>query len=254
MTRVFSFLFALLIVSACSGISDVQSDSKPVSHSVWDSLLKKHVNDKGMVDYKGMMRDSTELKKYLDLLSKNHPNEKNWSKDERLAYWINAYNAFTVKLIIDYYPVESIKDIGSSINIPFVSTPWDIKFIKIEGEKYDLNNIEHGIIRKEFDEPRIHFALVCAAMSCPRLRNEAYVASRLDKQLEEETTYFFNNPEKNKITADKVQLSKLLDWYWGDFKNTAESRVEYVNRYSKSKANADATVEFLDYSWKLNKQ
>lgn len=225
-----------------------------MSHSTWDALLKKHVDDQGMVNYKGMMRDSTELKKYLNLLSKNHPNEKNWTKEERLAYWINAYNAFTVKLIINHYPVESIKDIGSSINIPFVSTPWDIKFIQIEGETYDLNNLEHGIIRKEFEEPRIHFALVCAAMSCPRLRNEAFTAEKLDAQLEAEATYFFNNPKKNKISADRVQLSKLLDWYWGDFKGTAKSRVEYVNRYSKTKANADAKVEYVDYSWKLNEQ
>jgi hypothetical protein len=254
MSRILSFIFSILLVAACSGVADVQSDSKPVSHSIWDSLLKKHVDDRGMVDYKGMMKDSTELKNYLNLLSKNHPNEKNWSSEERLAYWINAYNAFTVKLILDYYPVESIKDIGSSINIPFVSTPWDIKFIEIEGEEYDLNNLEHGIIRKEFNEPRIHFALVCAAMSCPKLRNEAYTAKDLGAQLEEEATYFFNNEEKNKISADKVQLSKLLDWYWGDFKDTAKSRVEYVNRYSKTKANADAKVEYLDYSWKLNEQ
>jgi hypothetical protein len=252
MTRFLSLLFSVLLVTACSGAGNVQSDSKPVSHTTWDILLKKHVDETGMVNYQGMIKDSLELNKYLDLLSKNHPNEKNWSKDDRLAYWINAYNAFTVRLIIRNYPVESIKDIAGGI--PFINTPWDIKFIQIEGETYDLNNLEHGIIRKEFSEPRIHFALVCAAMSCPRLRNEAFTAEKLDAQLEAEATYFFNNPKKNKITADELELSKLLDWYWGDFKDTAENRVEYVNRYSKVKANANAKVDYLDYSWKLNEQ
>ncbi|HKL40494.1 MAG TPA: DUF547 domain-containing protein, partial [Cryomorphaceae bacterium] len=144
MTRFLSFLISIFLVAACSGVGDVQSDSKPVSHSTWDSLLKKHVNDQGMVDYKGFINDSTKLNRYLDLLENNHPNEKNWTRDERLAYWINAYNAFTIKLVTKHYPVESIKDIGSSINIPFVSTPWDIKFIEIEGKEYDLNNLEHG--------------------------------------------------------------------------------------------------------------
>lgn len=253
MTRFFSLLFSVLMVAACSGIGNVQSDSKPVSHSGWDSLLKKHVNNDGMVDYKGMMADSTELKEYLNLLSNNHPNESNWTKDERLAYWINAYNAFTVKLIIDYYPVESIKDIGSSINIPFVSTPWDIKFIEIEGEEYDLNNLEHGIIREEFEEPRIHFALVCAAMSCPKLRNEAYTADKLDAQLEDEAKDFFNS-EKNKISPDKATLSKLMKWYSGDFEEVAPSVIAYVNRYSDTKINEDAEIDYMDYSWKLNEQ
>lgn len=252
MTRLFSFLFAILLVTACSGIGDVKSDSQPVSHDTWDMLLNKHVDETGMVNYKGMIGDSLELNKYLDLLSKNHPNKENWSEDERLAYWINAYNAFTVRLIIRNYPVESIKDIAGGI--PFINTPWDIKFIQIEGETYDLNNLEHGIIRKEFSEPRIHFALVCAAVSCPRLRNEAFTPEKLDAQLEAEAVYFFNNPKKNKISADQLELSKLLDWYWGDFKDIAANRVEYVNRYSKVRAKPSADVDFLDYSWELNEQ
>lgn len=246
-------LLALLILTYTISCATIPvSDSKPISHQNWTELLGKHVNAKGMVDYKGMIADSTALNTYLDLLSANHPNEKNWSKGERLAYWINAYNAFTVQLIIRNYPVESIKDIAGGI--PFVNTPWDVKFIKIEGETYDLNNIEHGIIRKEFNEPRIHFALVCAAVSCPKLRNEAYTAQRLDEQLEDEARYFFNNPEKNTITKDKITVSKLLKWYWGDFSDVAEDRISYVNKYSKTKANSDAEVDFMDYNWALNEQ
>jgi len=250
MKNIFLVLFIAVYTISCASVP--ASDSKPITHEKWSRLLKKHVDKKGLVDYKGMIADSTELNAYLELLSANHPNEKNWSKDERLAYWINAYNAFTVKLIIRNYPVESIKDIAGGI--PFVNTPWDVKFIKIEGEEYDLNKIEHGIIRKDFKEPRIHFALVCAAVSCPKLRNEAYTAARLDEQLEDETRYFFNNPEKNIISKNKITVSKLLKWYWGDFSDVAEDRVSYVNRYSKTKANSDVEVDYMDYNWALNEQ
>ena len=252
MLKYISLSLSLLIFSACIGIDDITSDSSPISHDIWDALLQKHVDNTGLVNYRGFIRDSLEFNSYLNLLSKNHPNKENWSEDEELAYWINTYNAFTVKLIIDYYPVKSIKDIAGSIL--FINSPWDLKFIEIEGETYDLNNIEHGIIREKFSEPRIHFALVCAAVSCPRLRNKAFTAERLDQQLEEEAKYFFNNPAKNKISADKLELSKLLSWYWGDFKDVASSRAEYVNRYSKVKANPDAKVDYLEYSWELNEK
>lgn len=228
------------------------SDSKPVSHEKYDQLLKKHVNDKGMVNYEGFIADSTALNSYLDILSANHPNNENWSRDEALAYWINAYNAFTIQLIIRNYPVESIKDIAGGI--PFINTPWDVKFIQIEDENYDLNNIEHGIIRKEFSEPRIHFVLVCAAISCPKLRNEAYTPEKLDAQLEDQTRSFFNNPEKNQVTKDKIVVSKLLKWYWGDFSDVAEDRVSYVNRYASTQVNSDAEVDYMEYNWALNEQ
>jgi len=254
MVRFLFILLTILISTSCSGVNEVHSESKPISHAKWDALLKKHVDGSGMVDYKGFRADSAELNGYLDLLRKHHPNEENWSEDERLAYWINAYNAFTIKLILEHYPVESIKDIGSTISIPFVNSPWDIKFIEIEGEEYDLNNIEHGIIRKEFDEPRIHFALVCAAISCPKLRNEAFVANRLDEQLDDQTRDFFNNPEKNKIASDRVVLSKLMKWYAGDFKSGSPSVIAFINKYSSTQIKDDTEIDYMDYNWKLNEQ
>ena len=120
--------------------------------------MQDHVDDEGWVNYNGFIQDSLKLDNYLTLISNNHPNNKNWSKEERFAYWINAYNAFTVKLIVDNYPTESIKDVKSGL--PFVNSVWDIKFINIEGNEYDLNNIEHGIIRPKFNDPRAHFAAV----------------------------------------------------------------------------------------------
>lgn len=224
-----------------------------VSHAIFDGLLKKHVDEKGMVDYKGLKKDEKDLKRYLDLLSKNAP-QSNWSKDEQLAFWINAYNAYTLQLVLEHYPVKSIKDIGSSIKIPFVNTPWDIKFITIGGKKYDLNNIEHGIIRKQFNDPRIHFALVCAAMSCPPLRAEAYTGAQLDKQLDDQGRRFLNDPSKNVVSGQKASLSKILDWYGMDFRKNGQSVESWVNRYASTKLAPKASISYMTYNWDLNEQ
>ncbi|MBD2724412.1 DUF547 domain-containing protein [Hymenobacter armeniacus] len=224
-----------------------------VDHSAFDKLLKKHVNDKGLVDYKGFKADEKTFNQYLDLLSKNKPSSS-WCKQEQMAYWINAYNAYTIRLILDHYPVESIKDIGSKIKIPFVTTPWAIKFFSIGGEKMSLDNIEHGTLRKKYDDPRIHFALVCASMSCPRLRNEAYTAAKLDSQLDDQGRDFLNNPAKNKIGKGSAQLSKYFDWYKGDWTKNGQSVAKWVNKYSTTKMDEKTPVSYLDYNWKLNQQ
>jgi hypothetical protein len=247
------YAFSMLLLVACSstkGITISASPPSPVSHEQWDALLKKHVDNNGNVNYKGFVADSVKLNDYLDLLSKNPANES-WGKDERLAYWINAYNAFTVKLIVSGYPVKSIKELGGSIYK--VNTPWDIKFIKIGDEKYDLNNIEHGIIRKKFNEPRIHFAVNCASESCPRLRNEAYTADKLERQLTDQAKYFINNPKKNDLSSStQPKLSKIFKWFSGDFKKGDKSVIDFINRYASKKLDAKAKPEYLDYGWNLN--
>ena len=258
------YLLAILtvILTSC-GVSRVQSDSFPISHQLFDSLLQKHVTEAGWVDYQGIQRDSVQFNQYLQLLQDNHPNKKNWSPDEQLAYWINAYNAFTIDLILQHYPVKSIKDIKDGT--AFINSVWDIKFITIEGEEYDLNNIEHGIIRKRYDEPRIHFAVNCASYSCPRLRNEAYVAERLDQQLEEQARIFFNDPRKNNIERpDKISISPLLSWYSPDFtdkgflsrffgkKKRLQKLAAYADQYVDIDVNKKPTVEFMEYRWDLN--
>lgn len=225
----------------------------PVDHSLYDRLLKKYVNEKGLVNYKGMKSEEKELKKYLDMISKTPPTDQ-WSKNDQMAYWINAYNAYTIQLILNHYPVESIKDIGSKIKIPFVTTPWASKFFKIGGEAMSLDNIEHGILRKKYNEPRIHFALVCAARSCPRLRNEAYEGDKLIAQLDDQGSDFLNNPAKNAVTPQKVSLSKYFDWYKGDWKENNKSVEYWVNRYSKTKMSKDAPISYLEYNWALNEQ
>ena len=174
------FLFSLVAIglTACA-VKDIQSASRSISHAGFDALLQKHVNEAGWVHYEGFIQDSTKFKEYLQLLSKHHPNDENWSREEQMAYWINAYNAFTIQLITDHYPVAGIKDIKNGI--PFVNTVWDIKFIRIEGVDYDLNNIEHGILRPKYQDPRIHFAVNCASISCPKLQKTAFTADQLEE-------------------------------------------------------------------------
>lgn len=254
--RVLKILFFALIatsVTACFKVKSVNSESKPINHAAFDSLLRKHVNKDGFVNYEGFIKDSVAFNKYLDLLSKNHPNEKTWSRNEQMAYWINAYNAFTIKLICNYYPVNSIKDIKKGI--PLVSDTWAIDFIKIEGKTYNLNNIEHGILRPKYDDPRIHFAVNCASKSCPKLLAEAFTADKLDAQLDAAGKEFINDGVRNKITSSKKgNVSKLFTWFAGDFKKKDPSVIAFLNRYSTTKLDANADLNYMDYDWSLNKQ
>ena len=251
-------LFLLLLLQACSvpscgSLRVPVSDATPPGHEAWTQLLQKHVDEEGMVSYKGFQQDRKILKAYLSRLEENPPNPEKWSKEEQLAYWINLYNAFTIELVLEHYPVSSIKDIGSKIQIPFVNSPWDINFISIKGEKFDLNNIEHNIIREEFQEPRIHFALVCAAISCPKLQQEAYTAEKLDAQLSDQAKAFLANPSKNKFGRNEVVISNLFSWYEGDFTKNG-SLIEFLNRYAPEKTAPDADVKYMDYNWSLNEQ
>jgi hypothetical protein len=223
--------------------------ANPVQHGEWDVLVKKHVSKNGMVDYQGFLKDKKQLQVYLDKLSANKPTSK-WSKNEKMAFWINAYNAFTVKLILDNYPIKSIKDIKRGI--PFVNSVWDITFIPMGKEKIDLNYIEHTILRKEFKDPRIHAAINCASFSCPLLRNEAYYASRLDEQLNDAMRKFVNDPQRNQLDKSNIKISKIFSWFAGDFKVNGSSVVDYLNKYAKKRVQSNAKIDFLEYQWELN--
>ncbi len=242
----FTFIAFFLIVF-CNPVQ-----AQPPSHEIYEGLLKKYVSEKGQVNYKALVNDTVTLNRYLAILSANPPQEKSWSGDEQMAYWINAYNAFTLKLIARYYPIKSIKDIGSSIQIPFVNTPWDVKFITIGKEKLDLNNIEHGKLRKQFSDPRIHMALVCASKSCPILLNEAYTAQKLDAQLTRQTKAFLQDPYRNKITASNPQINMIFKWYSMDFNKNGGSVRSFINAHSNVKIASGAKISHLDYDWGLN--
>ena len=236
---------------ACDPIQqETDHESTVPDHSEFDRLLKKHVNEIGRVDYTGFAEDRRELDSYLNRLSSNPPS-KRWEETDQIAYWINAYNAFTIELILEHYPLESIRDIGSSVQIPFINSPWDIKFIKIGDQELDLNDIEHSILRERFNEPRIHFAINCASNSCPVLRREAYTGKMLIEQLEEQTVQFINDPSKNLLGSSYIRISRIFNWFRSDFKE-AGTVIDFVNRYSEVEIKPNAKIRYLDYDWGLN--
>ncbi len=242
-------LFFILFLSCNTNNKQiVASTSMPINHDIWHELLQKHVVG-GKVNYKGFQTDKVRFDEYLALLNTHHPNDKNWSKNEQLTYWINAYNAYTVELILKHYPIESIKKIKNGL--PLINSVWDIQFIEIEGNTYNLNHIEHEILRKQFDEPRIHFAIVCASISCPDLWNEAFTAEKIDSQLNTQARAFLNDHSKNQVFADNAKLSKIFSWFKKDFTKKT-TLIAYINQYSNIKTATDAKVTYLDYDWGLN--
>lgn len=247
----FISFFLLVTLISCQTSTLGMAGTTPPSHQIWDQLVKAHVKSNGMVDYKGFIREKAKLESYLKLLSDNAPDRKTWSKNQQLAYWINAYNAFTVKLIVDNYPTKSIRDLGPKLKIPLIKDVWHYKFFKIGGVESSLDEIEHSIIRKEFDEPRIHFAINCASVSCPPLLNEAFVPEKLESQLQKVAITFINDPTRNKITPDAVQISSIFLWFKGDFTKKG-SLIDFLNQYSKVKIKSSAKVSHLDYNWNLN--
>ena len=226
------------------------SKAKVPSHQTWDALLQQHVDDQGAVDYKGFLQDSTRLQTYLKTLS-DHPPAEDWTRAERLAYWINAYNAFTVQLIVQHYPLKSIQELHPKPYIPMVNSVWHRKFFQIGGQPMTLNAIEHKILRVKFDEPRIHFAIVCASASCPQLLNRAYLPDQLDNQLDSQTRAFLADSKRNRIQADQLELSRIFSWFRGDFtkKGTLQA---FINQYTDVEVDKNAKISFLKYDWSLN--
>lgn len=212
-----------------------------ISHDKWDQLVRKYVSASGKVNYKGFKADKANFQAYLDYLSANPPQDS-WSRNKIRAYWINAYNAFTVKTIIDNYPLKSITDLGK---------PWDKSFINIGGKTYSLNDIEHKILRAKYFDSRIHFAVNCASFSCPKILNRAFTESNVSSQMQALAVAYINDTKHNKISPEKAELSQLFEWYKGDFTKKG-SLIDYINKYSKIKLNADAEITFMPYNWNLN--
>lgn len=210
------------------------------SHKRWNSILQKHVSNIGNVDYKSIRENRTELDIYIDTLGENMPTE-DWTKNQKLAYWINAYNAMTVDLIIKNYPIQSIKDIKN---------PWEQCLWELGDKWYNLDEIEHQILRK-MDEPRIHFSIVCASFSCPKLQNEAFTASNLEQQLTNVTKAFLSDSNRNSIKKNNVKLSKIFKWFKKDFEQNG-SLLDFLNKYSEIEILENAKQSYLDYNWDLN--
>ncbi|MGW9684120.1 DUF547 domain-containing protein [Flagellimonas sp. 2504JD1-5] len=210
------------------------------NHTLWGNLLKKYVDDEGNVDYSGLKKGVGQLDNYLNHLAQNPPSG-NWTKHEKLAYYINLYNAATVKLIVDHYPIQSIKDIPNR---------WKKKWIKVGDETTSLNDIEHEVLRK-MGEPRIHFAINCASYSCPKLLNVPFTPLSMERLLSKTAVDFVNDKTRNRFGNGSAQLSRIFKWYKGDFTEKGKL-LDYVNQYLENPVREDAKVEYLDYDWSLN--
>ena len=210
------------------------------NHTRWNKFLQKHVSEAGNVDYKSISTNPSELVVYLDSLGENMPTE-DWTKEDKLAYWINAYNAMTIDLIVRHYPVKSIKDIKN---------PWEQRYWQLGEKWYNLDEIEHQILRK-MNEPRIHFAIVCASYSCPKLQNEAFTASTLEEQLTNVTTAFLADTNRNEIAPDRIKISKIFKWFTKDFTGNG-SLIDFINQYATISISEHAKISYQDYNWDLN--
>jgi len=230
-------------VSQTDIIEETTKKEIVATHTLWNDLLQKHVSDAGQVNYKAFKTDKAKLLSYIQGLNLIYTDASftSLSREETLAFWINAYNALTVDLILKNYPIKSIKDIDK---------PWDQRFWKLGDKWFNLSDIEHEILRK-MDEPRIHFAIVCASVSCPKLQNTAFTASNLETQLTNATKEFLSDPERNELSENSIKISKIFQWFSKDFKQDGDI-IDFLNQYSNIDISAKAKKSYKDYNWNLN--
>ncbi|HAW51287.1 MAG TPA: DUF547 domain-containing protein [Flavobacteriales bacterium] len=239
-----SILYLLLLTVITFG-----SGAQTISHLEWTRLLQKHVDAYGNVNYKGLMEDRDKLDAYLNMLSEN-PAMSFWKVEEQEAFWINAYNAFTIKLILDHYPVKSIKDIEKD-----GKDAWHIPFIKLGDKLYTLDYIENTMLRGQFNDSRIHFAINCSARSCPPLRNKAFTAENINIELRLVSRAFINDSRFNILSNRHVQISRIFEWYEADFLKEEPTINIYLNKNTPHLEIAkDASINYLNYNWDLNEK
>jgi len=245
--KIFLLTFALLIGSLTlvkQSLSQIIVD-----HSIYATLLEKYVKQ-GQVDYRGFKTDEAKLDQYLNVLEKTDSDKL--APNDQFAFYINAYNAWTIKLILSGYPgVKSIKDLGN-----IFKSPWEKKICRIDGDVVTLDDIEHKILRPRFKDPRVHFAINCAALSCPPLGDRPYMGSTLDRQLDDSTRMFINNPKRNDLKGDTLYVSKIFKWFRGDFNDDVIGFfLKYANEDLKKELAAKKggiKIKYLHYDWGLN--
>ncbi|MDG1804579.1 DUF547 domain-containing protein [Flavicella sp.] len=211
----------------------------------FDKLLKNNITEDGVVNYKGIIKERATLDAYIDYLKETNAEEK-WSDHKAKAFYINAYNAYTILLIIDNYPLKSIMKINKG-----GKDAWHQKFVVVGGKTYSLNDIEHEILRKKYSDPRIHVGVNCASFSCPPIANFAFTEANVEAELERLMKKFINDPARNVITAKKITLSKIFEWYKGDFIKNG-SLVAYINGYTEVELTKKTKVRYMEYNWNLN--
>ena len=220
-----------------------------MDHSLYGELLSKDVNN-GVVDYQGFKNEEAKLDEYLTVLENTNVSEL--SRDERFAFYVNAYNAWTIKLILSAYPgIKSIKDLGN-----IFKSPWEKEIVRINGRVLSLDDIEHDILRAQFKDPRVHFAINCASKSCPPLIPEPYRGSTLNRQLDNATRAFINDPKSNYLKGNQLYVSRIFKWFSEDFNDDVVGFfLKYAEGDFKKELEAkkdELKIVYLDYDWSLN--
>jgi len=234
MKKIYTILFALLFINA------------QAQTSTFNELLKNNVDTKGNVNYANLKKNEAKLDKYLSYLNSTTP-PSSWSKNKQKAFWMNAYNAYTIKTILENYPVKSIRKITQK-----GKSAWDTPLAKVGGKTYTLNHIEHKILRAKLFDARIHVGVNCASGSCPKLHNKAFTEANVNSELEYLMKEFVNDPTRNNISnSKKIALSEIFNWYKGDFTKKG-SLVDYLNKYAKTAISPKAKISHLKYDWNLN--
>jgi len=248
MKRRYAVRIAVVIAGLVLTAASLIRAEEVVDHSLFSELLQSYVRD-GLVNYQAMQADEPKLDRYLALLAGTNPDRL--GRDEQFAFYINAYNAYTIKLLLEHYPLTSIKDAGS-----LFKSPWKIAFVKIGGRTMTLDDVEHKILRPRFQDARVHFAINCAAKDCPPLYPEAFEGARLNEQLNRNARAFLNNPQKNYLDGTTLYVSRLFKWFGEDFN---DDPIAYVLTFAEGdfktrlEAKKDTLkVKFLNYDWSLN--
>ena len=246
---ILSLALSLVFAAGTANMQPVASTGSGVDHGLFGNLLQKYVKD-GQVDYAGFQSEEASLDRYLDRLQ--GVDIESLSNNEQFAFYTNAYNAWTIKLILTKYPdISSIKSLGI-----FNTGPWKKKVVRLKGQTVSLDHIEHNILRPRFKDPRVHFAINCAAKSCPPLRSEPYTGDRLDQQLEDATRTFINNPNSYRLEGRNLYVSRIFKWFSEDFNHDALSFFrKYATGELKRNLNIDSAkiqVKYLEYDWSLN--
>lgn len=232
------------IIIICLLFISIQTQAQT---DVFNALLKTYVDNKGNVDYKGLRKNRALLDIYLKHLNNTIPGKK-WSSNKAKAFWMNAYNAYTIKLILDSYPLKKITAIKRQ-----GKNAWKLPIAKVGKKEYTLDYIEHKILRRWHDDARVHVGLNAASKSGPCFPPYAFTEKNIDEKLQILMKKFINDSTKNKISIDKVEVSKIFEWYQEDF-TSKNNLVDYINRFSKIKANDNAEVVYLNYNWDLNEK
>lgn len=286
MVRRFLAVLAMAVVVGCgesdetrSATPDVAAPEGPFTYALYEEVLSAHVDEDGMVDYAALKQNVDPLHRFIAGMGAVEPEEfAAWSREEQLAFWINAYNAITLKYIVDHYPIESSSIVNSVMypaeSIRQIDGVWNELTTRVVGKERTLDAIEHEILRKEFDEPRIHAALVCAAMGCPPLRSEPFIAEELEGQLADQSRRFLADKKRFRIdrNANIVHVSSIFEWFGDDFvakytpakgfaghNETEKAFLNFASQYVSEEDAAylregDYDVRFIDYDWTLNDQ